>query len=953
MKDKTENLPVDLIEILRWFPGKSSKNSDGSWLPLLQHLRDTSGIAEKLWDEWVPGSVKDCIASGSSLDKKSSFAFEEMGRLCKFLAFSHDIGKLTKSFVLRISGFLPLQYEKFSGAGLDLSKVLNNPYYPHHSLASEIILVEFGASPGVASVVGAHHGKPQSDPDGCGIVFKNETQKSNFWGSQEHIYKAAWILILHEALTFCGYLSVSDGFCCNVNSEVYRNLGKIEELVRNAIDALPVIDKNAQVLLTAIIEMSDWIASNEHYFPLLPEDKFIAAEGRVERAWSKIEFPSFWRGDFGYKRYNKDIFENEFGFEPNFLQDEVIKLANGIEQPGIFIIEAPMGAGKTEAALAAAEIFRSKVGAGGLFFGLPTQATANGLFVRISKWAEYQSGNTEEERILNISLLHGSAELNEDYAAFEGGNSLVVHDWFSGKKQALLSNFAVGTVDQFLMAALKQKYFMLRMLGLASKVIVIDECHAYDAYMNCYMDRVIRWMGAYGTPVIILSATLPAKRREELVLAYLGRKSFYANTDYKWHISRDYPLITYTDGSDICQRQINWAEVQRKVAVVRIPAKDIMGMLCKYLKDGGCAGIIFNSVKKAQKFAKALQNDFPEAETILIHSYFTAQDRRDIETEILRRLGKKSGINDRNKLIVVGTQILEQSLDIDFDVMFTELCPMDLLLQRIGRLHRHKQRDKERPEVLKKAKCFVVFNDDGKMDAASTKIYGSWLLFRTDAKLPASIDLPASIPCLIQDVYSEVIDCQPENISDIDYQRAKEIYVNKLSNMSSKADVFRLGEPSESGGSNLYFGSVMTGMLDGVNFDIGDKRAEVAVRDGISGFEVIVLVKRSDEVCFVSWQGGESVAYNSVPDAAEIEKILRQRVRLPMEILGYAGERFDDVIKELEIKTLKVFEEWQYVRRLSGELVLLLDENFETELCGYKIKYTLQSGMEYERRKNE
>lgn len=150
------------------------------------------------------------------------------------------------------------------------------------------------------------------------------------------------------------------------------------------------------------------------------------------------------------------------------------------------------------------------------------------------------------------------AQLNTDYLklqqepvpveddADDPEERVMVHQWFQGSKQALLANFVIGTVDQLLMAALQQKHVMLRHLGLAGKVVVIDECHAYDAYMNCYLDRALNWLGEYRVPVILLSATLPAKRRTELVTAYLNRKTL---PDAPWKTCRGYPLLTWTDGN--------------------------------------------------------------------------------------------------------------------------------------------------------------------------------------------------------------------------------------------------------------------------------------------------------------------------------------------------------------------------------------------------------------------
>ena len=255
-----------------------------------------------------------------------------------------------------------------------------------------------------------------------------------------------------------------------------------------------------------------------------------------------------------------------------------------------------MGVGKTEAALAAAEVFAGKCGSGGLFFGLPTQATANGIFPRIRTWAEEQvavQGESKEK--LSIRLAHGKEELNQDYAdLLEAGKgeftgdacigededqALVVHSFFRGRKQVLLSDFVIATVDQILMAALKQKHLMLRHLGMAGKIVIIDEVHAYDAYMNVYLERALCWLGAYHVPVILLSATLPASRRIDFVDAYLNtskreirerEKRFTQGEEADWRYSRAYPLLTWTDGKEVHQKGLQLQSASRSVAIRHI-----------------------------------------------------------------------------------------------------------------------------------------------------------------------------------------------------------------------------------------------------------------------------------------------------------------------------------------------------------------------------------------------
>src|SRR5699024_786567 len=190
----------------------------------------------------------------------------------------------------------------------------------------------------------------------------------------------------------------------------------------------------------------------------------------------------------------QELYEKRFGFkEPHNIQKtftDIIEQSAGSE---IFILEAPMGIGKTEAALIGVEQLAKKTGRNGLFFGLPTQATSNGIYPRIYSWLNKISKEFDEN--LPIRLAHGKAALNDDFSSLARNinidekrkDSIFVNEWFSGRKTTALDDFVVGTVDQFLLLALKQKHLALRHLGFSKKVIIIDEVHSYDSYMSQYL----------------------------------------------------------------------------------------------------------------------------------------------------------------------------------------------------------------------------------------------------------------------------------------------------------------------------------------------------------------------------------------------------------------------------------------------------------------------------------
>ena len=197
--------------------------------------------------------------------------------------------------------------------------------------------------------------------------------------------------------------------------------------------------------------------------------------------------------------------------------------------------------------------------------------------------------------------------------------------------------------------------------------------------MGRYLDRALNWLGAYQIPVVLLSATLPSKRRAEFVEAYLNRKrrKHESAADDEWRQSEAYPLLTWTDGNEVRQRAVKCEGKSRAVRIIRKDGDEWIDELGAALARGGCAGVIVNTVKRAQQTARAVRERLPDKEVILAHSRFTAADRIEREARITARLGKRGTEAERDGLIVVGTQVLEQSLDIDFDILVSDLCPMD------------------------------------------------------------------------------------------------------------------------------------------------------------------------------------------------------------------------------------------------------------------------------------
>ena len=898
-----------MLENARLLAGKTDPENTSLWLPLWMHLWDTAGIMERLVRYWVPESTKRAMGFRDE---------EALLATARFLGGVHDIGKATVVFQANILRALPEARQRLETL-TSLDCPVQNSRESPHARAGEAILLREDCPGGIASIVGAHHGKPQSY---TAVDDQLDGWESNYYPKgQKKVWESFWTELLMTVLQDCGF---------DDTAELYD------------------LDPQEEVLLTGLLIMADWIASNTEYFPLVPVEELGSKAdypARVDRAWEKLQLPFPWEAQPGIAEPQE--FAVRFGFAPNAVQRAVLEAVDSTMEPGILILEAQMGVGKTEAALAAAEIMASRFSLGGIFFGLPTQATANGIFPRLLGWADTQS---EEELPQAIKLAHGMAELNETYLQLQGygvqleedaseEHQVQVHQWFRGSKQALLANFVIGTVDQLLMAALAQKHVMLRHLGLAGKVVIIDECHAYDTYMNCYLDRALEWLGWYQVPVILLSATLPARRRAELIEAYQKKK---AAPDAPWKTSCGYPLLTWTDGAEVKQMAIPLDAPGRAVQVVPLTEPELPALLRRKLAEGGCAGVIVNTVKKAQKIAQLLRESLPEKEVQLFHAQFLMPDRAAREKQLMERIGKESVPESRNGLIVVGTQVMEQSLDIDLDVLVTELCPMDLLLQRIGRLHRH---HRSRPGPLQEAYCAILDTGEEAFDAGSEAVYGQWLLWRTRKYLSRSIQLPEDISPLVQQVYG----WEQEAPEARQGEKLRREYEQTQEKKKKRAEAYLVPQPEKHRLAQLN-------TLDDWMQNEGarsDPAARAAVRDGDPSVEVLVMQRRADgSIHFLPWQeGGSAVAADSPPPPETALKIARQKLRLPA-VFGKVW-KVDEVIRELEADNRSRLAAWQLSPLLHGELVLLLDENLTAHLAGIELCYDCENGLEYRKEEKD
>ncbi len=292
------------------------------------------------------------------------------------------------------------------------------------------------------------------------------------------------------------------------------------------------------------------------------------------------------------------------------------------ERVRLLLLEAPMGEGKTEAGMYAALQMQRQWGKNGFYVALPTAATSNQMVGRMRKLMQLHG--IED----TVRLLHAMAWLVDAHTPetdFNQEDAQEIRSWLSPLRRGMLSPYAVGTVDQAMLAATKVRYGVLRLLGLANKVLVIDEIHSYDVYMDEIILRLLEWCLALDIPVVMLSATLPTDKKEKLLRVYGGTLP-----------ESTYPSITAVleSGKAVCRNvppSGRRLEVALQLAPLLNEPAQIAQLAVKQVEHGGCLCVLMNTVAEAQKVYSAIkQHD--SGKILLFHAQFSAE-RRDKQVE--------------------------------------------------------------------------------------------------------------------------------------------------------------------------------------------------------------------------------------------------------------------------------------------------------------------------------
>lgn len=644
----------------------------------------------------------------------------------ELIAACHDIGKVSPTF------YLKLACQVFEKDHFDCQLIRNyfdkkddeNSLWGGHATVSAVTLKKSVKDRYIFKIAGSHHGA------------------------------------LHHNLRIYDH----DGFDFGGEEWHQERVALIDNLKDRLHTDFPIITNETQAkILSGLTTVSDWIGSGGIYSIPYP-DWENELDVTLSKTLSNAGFHSLaitQNLDFN------QLFGNDF--KPNNLQTHLFN--KGIVQ-GLNIVEAPMGMGKTEAALWFAYKCLAQGLATGIYFAMPTQLTSNMIYTRFNKFLQV----ILENQCLKSQLIHSNAWLAVTTLGEDGD---VGGSWFDHRKRSLLAPFGVGTIDQALMSVVNVRHNFVRSFGLMGKVVILDEVHSYDVYTGLLLDELIKQLLDMKCTVIILSATLTKERRRQLV------------PKFDAEALQEYPIITtYSPQTeDILQLPFK-ADIPTKHINLQLKTRSLcFETAISRLLRGEYVIWIENTVNEAIETYKdfmvhSSQNNFKCG---VLHSRFTLDDRNQIENQWVPLFGKKNIDRYCNQgFILIGTQILEQSLDIDADYMVSNLAPIDLILQRTGRLWRH-----DRPNRITNLCNFDIiapkFNDGidkfVRSIGPTAFVYEPYLLMKTYFSLGTLIEsqnkilsIPDDVTHIIESVYA---DAKPEIEQEIAHLKHEMIYGNK------------------------------------------------------------------------------------------------------------------------------------------------------------------------------
>lgn len=658
------------------------------WHPLVDHMIDVAACFEYLCS---------CRSIRRSLENAAGRALKEqdIARLA-VLAFLHDIGKANSGFQAKRwknKEYIPRDWPAFihSGHGIEAIKLLSDHQSrkPIELLIEKICLWGDAIDPLLIASI-SHHGRPLKD---------NPVDYA-----QDIIWK-----------------KVSDAYSPAI---ILKEIGaRAESLYPQAFEpgGEPLPEAHAFAhLFAGLVQLADWLGSDTAFFPYseADEDRTHTAKDRAREAISVVGLDcEDWRNKLVL---NAPDFAATFGID----NPRPIQSAMDDDQLGLLLIlESETGSGKTEAALwRFVHLFRNGL-VDSLYFALPTRVAASQVYERVKTAIDklWPVNPPLTIRALPGYVSADGVDVKKYLPGFEVLWSDIAEDekalqrWAAeSAKRFLAAPIAVGTIDQALLAALQVRHAHMRHAMLARSLLVVDEVHASDPYMTVLLEHLLKAHLNNGGQALLLSATLGSSARNRyLALAPEVKNAKVQNMSFGAACAVPYPAISDHNKTRAVAATGNAKQVTWTAHDIIDSPEQIAQLAIAAAKQGAKVLVIRNTVPAAIATFSAIEKHIPDPSWLfsvngiptLHHSRFSRQDRPLMDKAIEAQLGKH---RPPGALIVVGTQTLEQSLDIDADLLITDLCPMDVLLQRIGRLHRHNRPTSERPAAFQAAQAWVL-----------------------------------------------------------------------------------------------------------------------------------------------------------------------------------------------------------------------------------------------------
>ncbi|MFI2077631.1 CRISPR-associated helicase Cas3' [Streptomyces triculaminicus] len=718
--------------------GASSKGGGPAWNPLIAHLLDTAAVTLELWDRYLPAPAQERLAEGFG-DGDTAAARTTVA----FLAALHDLGKASPAFLGRFGSDQwatrrmreerARWEEQARAAGLPLPETWDGVPEARHEHITALAL---------PSLLGC---RCPGTGDGSWCSFEEH----------QGLHITATCLGAHHghfprALEIRGAYAAAGGPAWNdlraaLVESVREQLGlRLEQLPRLVQPVRPA----TWVLFTGLVVLSDWIASDTRRFPYgsptdAPSSLWRRSKQRARAAVTDLALDR-WRPK------ETDWGQLWPGTEPRPFQADAIRLMPDKGQ-ALVIVESDTGSGKTRLALWCARHLAIRNGYQGAYLAMPTRAATHQVALEVEAFVP-QAVDTDT---VNLALVHATAGTTEmvhrlvdavrvpdikadaderhdveDLAVsvqrvFDSSNCddqhvpqasqvparAVLDPWYLRRCLGLIATFGVGTIDQVVLSTQRSRHWFLRTFGLACKTVIIDEAHAYELYQQQLLGAAVEWLADAGASVIVLSATLPASVRTALT------QSWCTGLRVTAHDSKDQGPITVIDSTGKVRRGGPGPDEVRPLRTTISLGTDpgpyaLAARLLDRARDGGCVGVVRNRVNEAIELYKAALAQAEEygwepEEVLLLHGRMMPRHRQPMEERLtsllgpaedseLRRAGKPNPQRP-GRLLVIATQVIEQSLDLDFDHLVSDLAPIDLLIQRRGRQQRHRANDAHRP----------------------------------------------------------------------------------------------------------------------------------------------------------------------------------------------------------------------------------------------------------------